>query len=225
MISRIKNILPWSPETPRTVNHKSEGTRRNMKRVIALLLVVGFSASALGQGQLIFNHWATNPGDGSNAILGVDGSPLFGTGYSGQMYAGPVGGALNPVTEISGSTALAVFPMYGSARAGYLNTSANTVVIPGVEPGSAADIQLRVWENAGGSLTDWSAADGTASEWGISDVVPTTPNTLGGITPGGPQAPVNMPSVPSFQLQMVPEPTTWALLGIGALAMFFRRRK
>ena len=196
-----------------------------MKRVIALLMVVGFSASALGQGQLIFNHWGTNPGDGSNAILGVDGSPLFGTEYSGQMYAGPEGGALNPVTEISGSTALAVFPMYLAGRAGYLNTSANTVVIPGVEPGNAADIQLRVWENAGGSLTDWSAADGVTLQSGMSDVTSTSPNTLGGITPGGPQAPVNMPNVGSFQLQAIPEPTTWALLGIGALAMFFRRRK
>jgi hypothetical protein len=194
-----------------------------MKRAIALLIVVGFSASALGQGQLIFDHFRS----GGGQVLLPDGvTAVSGTDYSGQMYAGPVGGSLVAVTEISGSAGLAVFPFYGAARAGYLNTSANTVIIPGVQPGEAADIQIRVWNNAGGSLTDWGAADGVAAEWGISGVVPTTPNTLGGITPGGPQAPVNMPAIAGFtMMQGIPEPTTWALLGLGALALCFRRRK
>jgi hypothetical protein len=183
-----------------------------MKRVIALLMAVGISATAFGQGELVFGHW----GSGGGAITDAGGTPLEGTGFSGQLYAGPVGGALAAVPN-------SVYQFYGPARAGFLNTSFVTVTIPGVQPGSPADTQLRAWDNAGGSLTDWDAASAGGANAGISSVVASAP--LGGPDPaGGPAIPApNLPAIPGFAI--VPEPTTWALMGLGALALFFRRRK
>ena len=177
-----------------------------MKRVIALLMAVGLSATALAQqdGTLVFDHYTASGVSGQ--VLLPDGSPAMGTGYSGQLYAGAVGGALSPVL-IGGNDAPA-YPFYGAARAGYLNTSFVAVQVSGVQPGTLADVQLRVWDNNGGALTDWTAAEAGATVWGLSDIVPTTAG-LGGPDPaGGPAftAP-SLPGIPSFPI--VPEPGTW----------------
>ena len=86
----------------------------------------------------------------------------------------------------------------------------------------SAFIQLRVWNNQDGALAGWDDAVGV-SEWGDSGAAVAT-SGLGGPNPPDPDltAP-GMPALPGFTL--VPEPTTWALLGLGALALCFRRRK
>jgi hypothetical protein len=123
----------------------------------------------------------------------------------------------------------AIFPFPGSAAPaalhGYVASQNNTVIVPGVGPGNAAFVQLRVWNNQDGALTDWDSAI-NVSEWGDSGTALQTPGGLGGPNPPDPDlTATGLPVLPGFQLQAVPEPTTWALLGIGALAMFFRRRK
>jgi len=197
-----------------------------MKRVIALAIAVSFAATAFGQGELIFNH----RGSGSGQVLLPDGvTPVVGTTYSGQLYAGAAADALSPVVDIKGGGS-AVFPFPAAAAPaalhGYVASANNTVIVPGVGPGSSAYIQLRVWNNNDGALTDWDSAVGV-SEWGDSgDALASSP--LGGPNPD-PSLPAiaapGLPTLPGFTLNVVPEPTTWALLGIGALAMFFRRRK
>ena len=110
------------------------------------------------------------PGKEPGQILDSSGAAITGTDFSGQLFGGPNGGSLNPVT-VKGAGSAAVYPFYGAARAGFLNTGFVTVVVPGVDPNTSADVQLRVWENNGGALTDWSAADGVALQQGMSDVV------------------------------------------------------
>lgn len=195
-----------------------------MKRVIALAIAVSCAATAFGQGELIFNH----RGSGSGQVLDSSGAAVVGTTYSGQLYAGAASDALAPVVEIKGGGS-AIFPFPAAAAPaalhGYVASQNNTVIVPGVGPGTAAFVQLRVWNNNDGALTDWDSAV-NVSEWGMSDTELSA--DLGGPNPN-PDLPAiaapGMPNLPGFQLQVVPEPTTWALLGIGALALFFRRRK
>lgn len=195
-----------------------------MKKILGLAVAIAFTATAFGQGTILFT---SHKGSGSGPVLMPDGTPVAGSDYSGQLYGGPDAGSINPIVEIVGSTDL---PVYGFVAAGgpppllgYVQSTGAQVVVPGTSPNTAGVVQLRVWNNQAGSLTSWEAAQGV-SEWGESDIVPTA--LLGGPNPSGPAfTPPNMPAFASFNLQVVPEPTTWALLGIGALALFFRRRK
>jgi hypothetical protein len=194
-----------------------------MKRVIALAIAVSFTASVFGQGELIFGH----RNSGSGQVLGLDGSPLVGATYSGQLYGGGTASALSPIVDVKGGGS-AIFPFPAAAAPaalhGYVASQNSTVIVPGVAPGATAFIQLRVWNNQDGALTSWdSAVD--VSEWGDSGVAVES-SALGGPQPPLPDALApNMPTLPGFQLTAIPEPTTWALLGIGALALCFRRRR
>jgi hypothetical protein len=111
--------------------------------------------------------------------------------------------------------------------------SGGTVAIPFIAPGGTAELMVRAWDTATGATYADAAANpagiiGSSGSFSVS--------SLGGFTGGDPNNPANtlLPAAIVFagggyqgiQLELVPEPSTYALaaLGLGGL-LFFRRKK
>jgi hypothetical protein len=145
------------------------------------------------------------------------GAPLAGTGYNVGLWAGPAGSTLEQLTFVPGS--LETFRTGGFA--GAIDNSGGVIAIPNVSEGSTAALQLRVWDNAGGTITSWFQwiNGGAPGAGGMSKIFTSQP--LGGNAP-----PPNMVGLESFNVYTIPEPGTYALIGLGTLALWlFRRRK
>lgn len=201
-----------------------------MKKLIAtsiVCLLAGVVANA--QGTVNF----ANIGAGVNAPVHLsDGvTKLNGANYQAILLAGASAGAL---TQVGTAT-----PFLSGGNAGYFN--GGPVTINSVTPGSTGFFEIIAWDSTlGGTTTGATAAQafaawqgGKGNVWGASGYVygpggGETPfsNTTGGVgTPASP--PVSLSGLPQFNLAPpVPEPSTFALAGLGAAAlMIFRRRK
>jgi hypothetical protein len=222
-----------------------------MKRLLLSALVIACHVNAFGQGSVNFNNRVVTPGTGAQSpltapIYGADpaaplleksgqtatgvpagtqsyaGPLLAGTGFTVQLWGGPAGTAADQLMLAqNGST---TFRTGGGA--GYVVALANTAVIPGVPsaPGVHATLQIRVWDNLGGTITTWAQAIDPANSalvaHGASPLF--TPDfDLG----GGSVLPPNLIGLQSFQLTIVPEPSVIALGALGLGALLLRRRK
>jgi len=199
-----------------------------MKKLIATTLVstlVGLAA--YGQGTLNFVN--LNAGSGVNAPVTMDdGTTKIGAGsFSAALLAGPSAGNLAQIATT------------GFLGSGYFN--GGSVTVPTVAGAVAAFIQVDVWDTTLGGTTSgatdaaakayWQA--GHANVWGASDYVYTTgvasPFSVvtGNPAANPPGLPANLVGLTPFSLApVIPEPSTFALAGLGAAAlMIFRRRK
>lgn len=177
-----------------------------MKKLIALVGIMAVGMTAYGQGLVNF----ANLGAGWSAPINqLDGSPVpAGGGFTAELLAGADAGSLVAVTP---TTSNWVVP-------GLFN--GGVVTIPGQAPLSTPMLQVVVWENAGGTILSYADAQAAGVQHGASAIW--TAAALGGAgTPPGP--PSSLIGMTSFSL--VPEPSTYALLALGAAALFLRRRK
>jgi hypothetical protein len=179
-----------------------------MKRILALLMALAAStACVLAQGTVNFQ----NGGPGVNAIIG-DGTaahtPLSGAGYGADLYW-----ALGTVTDpLLLQSAGFSTPFGTGASAGYF--FGGVLGIPGTSAGGSQVITVQVvaWNMASGA--SWAAA----TERGGGNLFQVT-------TGGGPTPPPFFTAMTPFNV-VVPEPTTLALAGLGAVSLLlFRRRK
>jgi hypothetical protein len=167
------------------------------------------SASLFAQGTFNFNNLS-----GSRPkIFGVDGTtPIAGSNFLVDVLVkNPSTGAYEGVVR-SGVAFTGVAPLTGS-NAGLF--SGNVLTVPFVAPGAAADVRVRAWDVTSGS--SFSSAL-------ISGSVDFTIASLGGVgTP--PSTPASMANFASFNLAVIPEPSTYALaaLGLGGLLLFRRK--
>jgi len=147
-----------------------------------------------------------------------------GSAYSAQLFAGILGtadGALSPllpVTTFRTSTA--------AGQAGNIIAVVISGGVPNVAAGSSARLQMRAWQNLGGTITSWSDALARAN----SDTTYQLGDGLSFDSPAltaAPNPPADSLGMTSFNLHtVVPEPSTIALgvLGLGALVLFRRRK-
>jgi hypothetical protein len=215
-----------------------------MKKLACTLLAVGVAVSALAQGTVNFTTvsgstlrapiYFAGPGEDTqktgNTATGIPsgtqtytGALLTGSGYTVQIWAASGAGALESALQASPG-AMSTFRT-GSA-AGFV--AAQTGTLAGVaKDAPAATLQLRVWDNGGGTITSWTqaltgavgggpltAAYGKSGLW--------TVNSIGGDI----NTPPFLTGVQSFNVVPVPEPSTFVLAGLGAAGLLiFRRRK
>ncbi len=209
-----------------------------MKKTLLTVIGTVLAVSAMAQGTLNFgnstsgvfrnpiydfNPAAPGVAQSGQSALGtpagatVYGGPLLqGANYVAALYAGPAG-----VTDAS----LLTFVTSGTFRTatgnvlpGGLINSIFDVPIQGVAAGGVATLEVRVWDIRTGSSFDNAATSGRS---GLFQSQP-----LGGIGPAGPVLTPDMTGWSSFCLATVPEPSSFALAGLGAAAlMIFRRRK
>ncbi len=148
-----------------------------MKRsIITGVLLLGV-ASVLAQGTINYNNRQSDvrapvygplgPGDTTQitgqSSIGIPagttdygGRPLLaGAGYYAQLWAGPANSPEGSLAPVPGT--LTTFRTGGFA--GYFAPPPEAITIPGVPQGSVATLQLRVWENLGGTVSDWATAE------------------------------------------------------------------
>jgi len=214
--------------------------KRNILLAVALLSAVG----AYAQGTVNFNNVASgvqapvyNPESGNtgailngNTSTGVPagstvytGGTVSGNGVSAQLY-GNVQGTAEGSLQAMGSP---VFFRTGGA-AGFVTTSSTgasgspgAVVVPNTAESGSATLQLRAWNNVGGTVNSFESAFASPTGiWGKSTLF--TVSGLGGAV----VTPPNLVGLTSFNIHTtVPEPSTIALAVMGASAFLIRRRK
>lgn len=183
-----------------------------MKKLIATTLactVVGLAAYA--QGTLNF----ANVGVGLNSpVFMSDGTTKVGAGYTAVLMAGPAGNLAQ----------IATTPLLTGAQAGYF--LGGTQTIPTVAGGGTASVLIDVYNSASYSSLAAAQTANTANSWGVSAAFTVVLGDPNSVPPG---TPATMTALKSFNLTsggVIPEPSTFALAGLGAAALlFFRRRK
>ena len=178
-----------------------------MKKLLILTAFCISIASASAQGVLSFKNLGSGANGSVNAAIFSDPSlstRLAGSGFSAQLYAGPDAGSLAAVGP--------VVTFNTGVLAGYFASTPN-VAVPSVPAGSAATVQVRAWNNAGGTITTYEAATlrGVSNTLTIGLVDANSPNfnTLVGLQSFG----------------LVPEPSVFALAIVGAGLFLMRKRK
>jgi hypothetical protein len=216
-------------------------TTQTMKKLLLTAALVAGTISVFAQGTVNFNN---SIGTTTYRILDTDGLNAGGTaGGQGTNFFAQLYWAAGTVTD---STLLqaAGFPvnLRSLANGGLVQTSGttslgvvmanSTVTLSPLTPaGSAATLQLRAWWG-GGSIypayyNDNLAGARPEARFGQSALFTLT--STGDPTAAPPGTPSALNGLSSFQLKsvtIIPEPTTFALAGLGAAAvLIFRRRK
>jgi hypothetical protein len=184
-----------------------------MKKLLVLTSILALTGGVLGQGTVNFINFVVNPAVDGRVTTAA--GTLAGADYWGQLFAGATEGSLAP------AGAPVAFRNSGSgAPTGVV--SGGTVTIEGIPAGGAAFIQLRAWAAASGS--SWDEASGNpVGEFGSSNIIGLA--STGDPTASPPGLPAALVGLQPFTLEVVPEPSTWALLALGLGALALRRRK
>jgi hypothetical protein len=217
-----------------------------MKKLLTTALVVGaLAGSVFAQGTVSLGlqnvHLAQYTTDGTTIIPIPVGNPAQVGSYGNlniQVYWAPAG---TPAPFTAGGDSLIPAPWTAATTAsGTLQqittiagwTPATTFTLPGATAGANAELMVVGWTGnfadwnsafaAGTSLMGWtgSALSGGALAW-------SNPTGGAGSPPGLPAAiTIGAAGYNGLVLTGVPEPSTFALAGLGAAAlMIFRRRK
>jgi hypothetical protein len=208
-----------------------------MKKTLIVLTLGASMAIGFSQGQLNFNNFVAagtpyaapiygpQPGDVFDARQGqgsanlsnpmgstvYNGAPLAGSGFTAQLWAGPNAGALQAPDAGTGTRGFSTV----AALAGYLSSGV-TAQYAGLAAGTMQTLQVRAWDNRGGTITSWAQvlADNTILR-GMSTTFTSPALTV------APTPPSTTPGMTSFNIHQVPEPSLIALgaLGLGALVL------
>ena len=184
-----------------------------MKRIIALLAgvtVVGVMSS-MAQGTLNFVNTAATRVKTPEAV-----NIAASAGYTVELLWGTAEGAINNSAGTAGFSSIA-----GIFNGGVLT-------LPGTATGDRPWITIRVWDTKGATVTSWSQVMASTSPIAMGEYTWQLGSGLGGPNTGAPDSPPSALTgfvAPTLSYYVVPEPATYALLALGAAALFLRRRK
>jgi hypothetical protein len=184
-----------------------------MKSFFLGLLVIGSATGAYAQGFVFLdniNNTATSPSATSGGLFFINtgAGPVLQNGdFNAAFYGGTDSANLSLIASFSGAAAV------GSGGFGpgfWLDPTGKSYPIPGST--TSAFFQIQAWM---GTATSYASATGAKGQSAVFNnpvaQVPTPPPDF-----------ANMPAV----IMVVPEPSTFALAGLGAAALLiFRRRK
>jgi hypothetical protein len=202
----------------------------------SLVLLVFLPLSTLGQGNLAFNNGDVTPGPAPVTISSAPGTfnPADGSGgayvggdYTASLYflngivtnqavfdsSNPILSALfnTPFLGVTG-----VGPNHGPTTDGAGLFGANQNYL-GAATGQVVTIQVRAWYNGDGLYTSYDQALAAGQNVGEANPVSLFLAVGAGALP-------NLDGLLPFTVRVVPEPSVYALLGLGGL-LLFRRRK
>ena len=218
-----------------------------MKKSLITAMLLAAAVGAFAQGTLNFGNqfgsafiapiYNVDPADAARKLSGnsavsrpvgttvYGGGLLQGGGYTLALFAGAAGTPVDQL-RLAGSAPFRSGTGGANSLPAGLITTLGTLAIDGVAAGSIAQLEIRAWDNRGGSVSTWQAVLANPSiARGTSGTFLSA--ALGGTDgSGNPVIPPNTTGWQSFGLYVVPEPSTIALavLGLGSL-LLFRRRK
>jgi len=182
-----------------------------MKKTLTTLVCSLAAVAAFAQGTVNF---ANLVGTTLNQPIFHDGGivRLDGNNFQAELWGGSSAGSLSLI----GAT-----PFLAGGGAGYF--LGGTRVITGVNEAAVAFIQIHAWDVTKGATYSLAQASGLGDAWGSSGIFSVTTGAPNGSPP---TTPATLVGFQSFSLNPVPEPSTFALAGLGAAALLlFRRRK
>lgn len=199
--------------------------------ILSAIAVIGLATGAFGQ-QLILDNLSGN-GSSSATSLGLVYEKVGATTtvFDGNSYNLGVtvllGTSVGSLTTIGTYTPLTDSKGYTGAATGQFQLGAGgaAITVPGAAAGQVAFVQLLIWDydspNSTGTYSSYAAAvaggDYTASV--------TFQNGTSNPSAGPPVPPPDFTGMPSVTLMNVPEPTTFAIAGLGIASLLaFRRR-
>lgn len=199
--------------------------------ILSAIAITGLATCAFGQGVILDNAGnagAVSATTGGLLYIQVGASTTLFDGFNynigATVLAGSSAGSLSligtftPATDSKGYTGFDVGKFS-------LGAAAATTTIAGLSPGQTAVIELQLWDydyNTGGPYSSYAAA---VLGGGYTAQV-TFNNPTGGPLTSPPSAPPELTGMPSVVLSSVPEPTTFAIAGLGIASLLaIRRRK
>ncbi len=215
-----------------------------MKKLLLTAVLIGTSACAFGQGWVQFRNFyaGTSPAvdapvrllsptgqllDSSNNLwrAALIGGPTTGTAAS-LSTAGTLQMMFYPTTAATSTISWVNFRSGTTppAAPGYVAYGSSVPrAVPGVDWGGTALVQMVAWQ---GNYTDWASAWDAANR-GVADVLIGFSNPLTLKLPSSSTDPnfTYLWGLNSFFIAPIPEPTTFALAGLGAAALLIFRRR
>jgi len=179
-----------------------------MKKLLIIAGLLGVASGVFAQGTLVFANLAS----GVNApIMDSTGARIHDPNYVADLFFSTTTDAATDSLTAAGFNV--AFSTTTSGGGGFFLGGSRTVT----GASGAIEAQVRVWNETAFPTFDQARTSG--GEWGVSAplvltlaVFPATAQPMAGLT--------------GFQLTAVPEPSTFALAGLGAAALLvFRRRK
>jgi hypothetical protein len=135
---------------------------------------------------------------------------LEGSGFSAQLFGGPLGTPEFNLVAIGSPSPFRTGATFGGTPVPQM------LIVPGVPAGATGTFQIRVWDNGGGTFPTFTID----STWGLSALF-----NVSNLGDGLLMFPADMANFRSFNLWGIPEPSTYALVGLGGLGLWIFRRK
>ena len=206
-----------------------------MKTLTATLLLLLTIVSSFGQGCLGYSMYTggagkekrvygIDPSDPWSSLLGGPRVALAGDGYSAELFWGKVDATEADLQPVEGSVTGFKTSMPGTG----MIVGSSKLCLAGVQPGEKVTLQLRAWDNQGGTLKTWadllhssSAARGESVLIRNYELAGLDSNNIPHVGTGH----LSSAGLQSFGLHLVPEASPLLLTSFGLIAVGLLRRK
>jgi hypothetical protein len=199
-----------------------------MKKVIAILALTAVAGSmAFAQGNVAFAVGATTKVKAYNYdSVGTFISSSYVPTTAGTMNYGLFYGSSAVSSSLTMVSTLAVNSTTGAGFMMLANgTTASSFAVPGTDGTTAVYLQVKGWSASFG--TDWATAKttlGAGNYYGETAVISVTP-TVAPASPAVIWGTGKLGTLVVNSYTVIPEPSTFALAGLGAAAMLIFRRR
>lgn len=183
-----------------------------MKKLFFALAAMLVCSSALAQGTINFNNRVTGQVDAPIRLSETVGFGSLSDTHAQlfQITGGPGAAVYTPIGQ---STTFRAPTAANPLLAAYINPI-SSMVVDGVAAGTSISVVMRVWQGA--------SYDAAASSGALRGQTGPITISLGGDIPN--QPPATAALLIGLQGLTVPEPSTGALVLLGAAALLYRRR-